>query len=81
MPATNPEELRARIGERIRGLAKLRRLTFTDIAREAGVSRAHLYGIVNGRTSATSDTLAKIATALGVDPVALVRPYRKPRGE
>lgn len=77
MPTVEPEELRARIGQRIRDQTKRRNLTFTDVAREAGVSRAHLYGIVNGRTSATSDTLAKIATALGVDPVTLVRPYRK----
>ncbi|MCA9705434.1 MAG: helix-turn-helix transcriptional regulator [Myxococcales bacterium] len=75
MPVT-PEEVRARIGARIREHAKRRGLSVTELARNAGVSRAHLYGILDGRTAPTSDTLTKLANALGTDPGVLVRPYR-----
>jgi transcriptional regulator with XRE-family HTH domain len=74
--AVSSDELRARIAARIRELAKRERLPITRLADAAGVSRAHVWGVLAGRRAPTSDTIAKIAAALGVDPSALVRPYR-----
>lgn len=75
-----PDELRARIGARIRETAGRRHIPITRLADEAGVSRAHVWAIIGGRTAPTTDILAKLAKVLNVDPVALVRPYRKPPG-
>ena len=71
-----PEELRARIGARIRELLQQRRMTITELAAAAEVSRAHVYRVMVGRTAPSSDVLARLGSALGVDPSALVRPYR-----
>lgn len=56
-------------------------MSFTELSQDSGVSRAHVYGIANGRTSATTDTLAKLADALQVDAVVFLRPIRKPPAE
>jgi predicted transcriptional regulator len=72
----SPEELRARIGGRIRELAKRQNIPITRLADAARVSRAHVFGVIAGRRAPTSDVLAKLAGALGVDPSALVRPYK-----
>lgn len=71
-----PDELRARIGARIRELLQQRHMTITELAANAEVSRAHLYRVMIGRTAPSSDVLARLASALRVDPSALVRPYR-----
>ena len=73
----DPDELRARISGRLRELMLRRKVTYTSLAKEAGVSRTHVYKILNGQTSPTGDVLAKLARALAVDPVAFLRPYRK----
>ncbi|MEX1368116.1 MAG: helix-turn-helix transcriptional regulator [Nannocystaceae bacterium] len=75
------EALRVRIGERIRQTMERRQMSFTELSQDSGVSRAHVYGIANGRTSATTDTLAKLADALQVDAVVFLRPIRKPPAE
>lgn len=72
----SPDELRARIGARIRELAKRQSMPITRLADAANVSRAHVFGVIAGRRAPTSDVLAKLATALGVDPSALVKPYK-----
>lgn len=80
MANVDPDELlRARISARLTELMARRRLTYTELALASGVSRTHIYKILNGKTSPTGDVMAKLAAALEVDPVALVRPYRKPR--
>lgn len=75
--AVDPEALRARIASRIREIAKRRKLPLSRLADQAEVSRAHLWEVLAGRRAPTSDILSRLATALSVDPVALVRPYRK----
>lgn len=75
------EALRLRIANRIREVMKRRNVGPAWLAEESGVSRGHLYGILNGKASATCDTLAKLADALQVDAVAFLRPYRKPPAE
>jgi transcriptional regulator with XRE-family HTH domain len=48
----------------------------THLADAAGLSRSHLWIVLRGESAASLDILAKLAATLGVDPVALVRPYR-----
>lgn len=80
MATVDPDELRVRISSRLRELMTRRGVTYTELAQESGVSRTHVYKILNGKTSPTGDVMAKLASALGVDPVALMRPYRKRDG-
>jgi len=47
----------------------------SQISREAD----GLWQILNGEVGASIDTLAKLALALDIDPVELVKRYRKPR--
>lgn len=79
MPQVHPEQLRARVAQRIRDAAKRKGLPLTRLADDAGVSRAHLWTILNGDSGASIDFLAKLALVLNIDPDELVRRYRKPR--
>jgi len=79
VPKVQPEELRARVAQRIRDAAKKSGVPLTHLADAAGVSRAGLWQILNGEVGASIDTLAKLALALDIDPVELVKRYRKPR--
>jgi len=72
----DPDEIRARVAGRIREIAARRKLTLTALAEQAGVSRSHLYTVLDGERSATTDLLTKLATALRVDPLELMRPAR-----
>lgn len=67
------------MAERIRALAKRRRVSRDALAADAGISRAMLYSVLGGRTPATTDTLAKLAYALRVDPIELLRAPRAKR--
>lgn len=49
------------------------------VADGSGVSRATVWAVLAGRRAATTDVLAKLAAALGVDPGDLVRAPRTPR--
>ena len=78
--APAPEELRARIAQRVREQAKRRHVSLDRLAKEAGISRTALYNITSGRAAVTVDLLAKLGVALDVDPVAFLRPYRASTG-
>lgn len=67
------EDLRLRMVKRIRALASDRRMSLAELARVSGVSRAALQAILAGRRSPTLDTIAKLANALRVDPIELLR--------
>lgn len=71
-----PDEIRARVAGRIREIAARRTMTLTTLAERAGVSRSHLYTVLDGERSATTDLLTKLASALRVDPIELMRPLR-----
>lgn len=73
----DPEEIRARVATRIREVAARRKVTLNDLADRAHVSRSHLYAVLGGERSATTDVLTKLATALRIDPHELLRPTRK----
>jgi len=77
-PIVTADELRARIAQRIREHAKRRGVPLSRLADDAGISRATIWAVLAGRVAATSDTLAKIAAVLGIDPDSLVR---RPRAE
>ena len=79
VPQVQPEELRARVAQRIRDVAKRKGIALTRLADEAGVSRAGLWVVLNGESGVSIDFLAKLALALNVDPDELTRRYRKPR--
>lgn len=72
----DPEEIRARVARRIRDVAARRKMSLNDLADRAKVSRSHLYAVLGGERAATTDVLTKLATALGVDPLELLRPDR-----
>ncbi|MEX1368056.1 MAG: helix-turn-helix transcriptional regulator [Nannocystaceae bacterium] len=75
----DPHAVRAWIAVKIRELADLRRLTLVRLAEEANVSRTHLWAVLGGRRSPTSDVLTRLANVLRVNPHELLRPPRKPR--
>lgn len=77
MPTVEPEELRARVAARIREIAGKKGIPLTRLADQAEVSRAHLWGVLNGKNAASTDFLAKLAKPLGIDPDELVRRPRK----
>lgn len=79
MPTVEPEELRARVAARIREIAGRKGLPLTRLADQAEVSRAHLWGVLNGKSAASIDFLAKLARVLDVDPDELVKRPRTPR--
>lgn len=54
-------------------MAERRKLPVTRLADAAGISRAMLFRVLSGKTPATTDTIAKLAGALGVDPMELLR--------
>lgn len=71
------DEPHRRVAERIRDLAAERGLALTHLADRAGVSRAQLWNVLGGSKSPTLAWLIKIADALGVDVIELLRPAVK----
>jgi transcriptional regulator with XRE-family HTH domain len=65
---------RERIAKNIRKHRKVVGLSQENLAKVAGISRTHLGRIENSRHSLSLDTLARIAVAVGVDIVELLRP-------
>ena len=59
-------EERKRIGRRIAELRKEHDMTQTQLAERCGLQQAHIARIETGRYSVGLDTLAQIATALGM---------------
>jgi transcriptional regulator with XRE-family HTH domain len=55
------------VGEQLRTIRQLRRLTLKEVADRAGLSESFLSQVERGRTSASISSLQRIAAALGVD--------------
>lgn len=55
------------LGERLRAMRLLRRLTLKDVAEWAGVSESFVSQLERGRTSASVATLQRLAGALGIE--------------
>ncbi len=71
------DELQARVVARIRELAKASRLAVSHLPDHAGVSRSHFWEVMAGRKSPTLQWLDRIAVALSVDAVELLKPVGK----
>jgi len=68
-------KLRDHIAQNIINGRKCAGLSQEALAKRAGVSRAYIGRIENARHSLSIDTLGKIAVALDVDAVELLRPF------
>ncbi len=62
------------LAERLREVRKSRRMTASRLASAAQVSKSFISQLESGRTSASLETLHRIASALGVSPGALLDP-------
>lgn len=67
-------KLRERFAQNVIKYRKGVGLSQENLAKAAGVSRAHMGRIENTRHAANIDTLEKIAVALDVDAAALLQP-------
>ena len=54
-----------------------RQLSIAEVAKRAGVSRAHLYNVLAGDSGPSIDFVAKISHALKVAPHTLLEPKSK----
>jgi transcriptional regulator with XRE-family HTH domain len=82
-PAPAPREtalLGRYVGHTVRETRLAHRLTLSQVAERAAVSRSLLSKIENGLVSASLETLAGIAQALGVSVSALFRHWDVPQG-
>jgi transcriptional regulator with XRE-family HTH domain len=66
--------LRERVAKNIMDRRKSVGLSQENLAKCAGISRAYLGHIENARHSVSADTLEKVAVALDVDAMELLRP-------
>ena len=68
-PAEPPVEGNGRleVGERLRAIRLLRRLTLRDVADAAGVSESFVSRLERGRSSASVATLQRLAGAVGIE--------------
>lgn len=64
----------ANLAAQIRALAEARGIPLSHVADRAGVGRAHLYGVLAGRSSPSLTWIVKIAEVLGVEPAELLTP-------
>jgi transcriptional regulator with XRE-family HTH domain len=82
-PRGAPDDDRAlerHLGNVIRELRQRDHLTIAEVATQAGISRGMLSKIETAQASASLDTLARIADALGVSMAHLFRHYNTPKG-
>ncbi len=62
------------VGTNIRRLRLDHDMSQEDLAGEAGINRAYLSTVENGKRNISIDNIMAIATALEVDPRELLRP-------
>ena len=70
----DPTEIRELVAQNIRRLAAARGISLNHLADFAGIARASMYRCLGGDEAMTLDRLAKIAAALEVHPMELLRP-------
>ena len=66
------EEIRQRLGRSIRAARSARSMTQEAVAARSGMGWRHLQKIEAGEVNVTLRTICRVATALGVDPSALL---------
>jgi transcriptional regulator with XRE-family HTH domain len=72
------EETFADVGERLRAIRTLRRVTLKTVADRAGLSESFLSQVERGRSNASVASLKRIAAALGVSVADLFEPNGEP---
>lgn len=66
--------MRTLVARNVRVAAKRKRIALTALADFAGVSRSQVFAVLKSTTSPTLDWIAKVATALDVEPWQLLAP-------
>ena len=81
VPEVSPEEeeLRARIGERIREAAAKKGLSLREVAQRAEVSRGHLWNVLGGKAAASTGVPRRSQSRGFVMGVSLTAPANLPR--
>jgi transcriptional regulator with XRE-family HTH domain len=74
MSMQSSEETRIDVGERLRAIRTLRRLTLRTVAERTGLSESFLSQVERGRANASVASLKRIAAALGVNVADLFEP-------
>ena len=77
---TIPRDLERHIGQMVRKLRLQQNLTIAEIARKAQISSGMLSKIENGQTSASLDSLASLADALGTTLSSIFAGYSSDEG-
>ena len=72
------EDTRVDLGERLRAIRTLRRVTLKTVADRADLSESFLSQVERGRANASVASLKRIAAALGVNVADLFEPNGKP---
>ncbi len=72
------EDTHVDVGERLRAIRKLRRVTLRTVAERAELSESFLSQVERGRANASIASLKRIAAALGVNVADLFEPNGKP---
>lgn len=67
-------ELQKIVGRNLRAHREARNLSQEAFADELGVHRTYMGGVERGERNLTLKSLERIASRIGVDPVALLRP-------
>jgi transcriptional regulator with XRE-family HTH domain len=75
---TSSEETFADVGERLRAIRTLRRVTLKTVADRARLSESFLSQVERGRANASVASLKRIAAALGVSVADLFEPNGEP---
>src|SRR5437016_14487100 len=79
MPSSAPGvALEVDVGERLRELRRFRRCTLRTISTRSGLSESFLSQVERGRSSASIESLRRVAEALGVSMADLVEPNGVP---
>jgi transcriptional regulator with XRE-family HTH domain len=68
----DPEELRSIIAANLRRAAAQRGLSLNQLCDLAGVTRSAFYRAVTGKGAMSTDSIAKLAEALEVEPAELL---------
>jgi DNA-binding XRE family transcriptional regulator len=74
------DSLERYVGNTIRELRQKHGLTIAEVAEQTGISRGMLSKIENAQTATSLETLAKLASALGISLSTLFRHYNVPNG-
>ena len=69
-------DMRKLVGGNVRRIRRKKGLTQEQLAEISGFSQQYISGLEQGRRNPTVVTLYELASALGVSPLDLVRPFR-----